>query len=282
MYTLDTRGIGKITWEKLVDASRRGVKVVCAVDFLRKDIKKKAVMALREKGGIFIEYNNPLLFIPYFWEGLRHKVLSRHHEKIILVDDKLFIGSGNMKGEYGGPRFGTSIFHDVYTIIKKAPAGKTLEFMKRTVDPKDQDSLSSVVDKVPLFNDTLTRYRDENDRFDLLFDAPKEYSEVKTRVVEMLASAKKEILIVQPYFQLVPRITREILSARRRGVKVTIVTAHDRDLRVYKHLRNYLLMGPLIDAGCAVYEDMNKYLHMKIYMVDNKKLSLGNFVAGYF
>ena len=37
----------------------------------------------------------------------------RHHEKLIISDDKAMIGSSNIEENYGGLKFGNSMFRDI-------------------------------------------------------------------------------------------------------------------------------------------------------------------------
>ena len=265
-----------ILWEKLLFASARGIQIVCAVDAIRNDISSRGMQKINDYGNkfIFLLYNMPTKFLHYAIRNKFYKTLSRHHEKIIVVDDKAFIGSGNMKEEYGGSILGTNMFRDVYAVIKKGPLKRIFGFMRETVSSKERKYIPNP-DNSEFFNDKMEYYKDENEKFEIYFEAPKQYEEIRKKLIKLMNSAKERIVIVQPYFQRVPSITKAILDARKRGVKVIIITARDRDLMIYHYMPNNILFREFIKKGCEVYEDRNKFLHAKLYFIDNKKFSLG-------
>jgi len=277
MYTIDDTGIYSILCKKLLLAAKRGVQVVCAVDGTKNEISSETMESIRKLGNnfVFLYYNDPKKFFTNFIENTLYKTVSRHHEKIIIVDDKVFTGSGNMKSEYGGPLLGENIFKDIYAIVKKGPTKGIFEFMRSTVYEEERKHVPDPK-FCPFYNDTMRTYKDETESFGYYFEAPNKYKEIRKKLIKMLNSAEDRIVIVQPYFQLVRSITRAFLDARRRGVKVTIITAKDKDLIVYQYIPNFLLFKKLIEEGCEVYEDTSNFLHAKLYIIDNKKFSLGN------
>jgi phosphatidylserine/phosphatidylglycerophosphate/cardiolipin synthase-like enzyme len=62
-----------------------------------------------------------------------------------------------------------------------------------------------------------------------------------------------------------------------RGVRVDLITSAKRDQPVYKHIKNYLLLKKLIKKGLRVYESHEKILHSKVYVFDEKVMTIGSF-----
>ena len=40
-------------------------------------------------------------------------ILSRHHEKLIAIDDTYYVGSSNFTDEYGGSKYGSNHYWDL-------------------------------------------------------------------------------------------------------------------------------------------------------------------------
>jgi len=273
---MDEDGVSKITWEKLLSAAERGVKITYAVDAIKNGVSKSTLNKFRKLGGTYIKYNRPWRFLQYFAEKKRDKMLSRHHEKLIMIDDTVFVGSGNMTGEYGGPELGKHIFNDIYMEINKAPTRSIIEFMNKTVDKKDA-AITPKLNENMFPTDKFNFYKDEDSSLKFYYQAPRLSSDLRLKLLKLIQKAKHKIVIINPYVQLIPLISTAILEARRRGVKVEIVTAREKDLIVYNYIPNYILFKKFIDAGCEVYEYKKTLLHTKLYIIDNKHFSLGSF-----
>lgn len=126
---------------------------------------------------------------------------------------------------------------------------------------------------IKLFDFDFLDTRSEN----FMIENPFNEAENQDRIVQMIKEAKKEIVIVQPYYLRLREIDYYLIDAKRRGVDVTIVTAGKRDQPCYRPLINKKLMNHFIYENMNVYEYMYNYLHMKFYLVDGKYLSIGSF-----
>ena len=71
-------------------------------------------------------------------------------------------------------------------------------------------------------------------------------------------------------------IESRLVAAIERGVKVEIITARRRDQMCYKYFLNSDLFKYLMSKGAEVLEEDYKFLHMKAYFVDGKRLSIGS------
>lgn len=109
-----------------------------------------------------------------------------------------------------------------------------------------------------------------------LEEKPPEYSEIQDIIYSMIKKAKDEIVIIQPYYFRVHKVDDLLIEAKKRGVKVKIITAFARDQPAYKHLYNAELFSHLLKENIQVQEHMYKFLHMKAYYVDHKYLTIGS------
>lgn len=75
----------------------------------------------------------------------------------------------------------------------------------------------------------------------------------------------------------ITKIEDALIAAVEWKVDVEIITARKWDQPVYKDYLNSDLLGRLIEKGVKVYEEPYKYLHMKVYSVDDWYLNIGSF-----
>jgi cardiolipin synthase len=70
---------------------------------------------------------------------------------------------------------------------------------------------------------------------------------------------------------------KDLNDALTRGVKVELITSAKRDQPVYRYVKNYLLLRNLFHENIKMYEYPETLLHMKGYLIDGKKYSIGSF-----
>lgn len=266
MYAMDNSHVANKTLKKLTEAASRGVSVILYVDGWRDGTLANLRSALHAAGGTIKRLNPITSLIPFMRSKWR--AVNRHHEKLVTIDNDVFIGSGNIAGPYAGPKLGTNLFKDLYVVVKRGPLLPVFKFFSTAMEIPFDSAWGEC-------NKTYKSYEDEDESFNYLFEIPGENHELRERIIDMLKAANEKIEIIQPYFENVPQINEELKNALKRGVKVEIVTAKNRDLFAYRHLYNRLLFKDLIGAGCKVYEDPDRYLHMKLYIVDGKCLTCG-------
>lgn len=95
----------------------------------------------------------------------------------------------------------------------------------------------------------------------------------------MIKQAQTNIRIIQPYVQNIDELEDLLIEAmEKRGVKVEIITARNRDQPCYKTFLNSYLFARLHEKGAVVHEEPFKFLHMKAIEVDDgKMMTLGSF-----
>jgi phosphatidylserine/phosphatidylglycerophosphate/cardiolipin synthase-like enzyme len=119
-YDMDHKTIAGITMQKLINASKRGVKVYLIIDDLNFYVDQERVNELHAAGGICIR-NNPFAR----WhrhvfrsKGRISKFFQRNHQKVKLVDDTQFVGSLNVADSYSGVRYGDGSFRDLNAVAE--------------------------------------------------------------------------------------------------------------------------------------------------------------------
>jgi len=282
----------------LREAKRRGVddvRVIVDGSFHR---IPKAVLAHLRDEGVEIRVYHPLTPRHPSW------ILRRMHEKVIVVDGARYITGGRNLGEayFGLAKRKNYVDRDVYvdgpsardadhhfetlwtsahvaqlrvrvTANEKAEAAKRLDEAPRELaragfialdTSRDWSEEASVVPSVTFLHDPLDA--DQGPR-------------VGERLHEMLADAKRLIVIESPYF--VPsRSMRELLLARRaEGVEVVVLTNSLRSTDGLLPQAAYLkYRRSLARAGIQFHEYRGPdTLHAKSIVVDGRLALIGSY-----
>ena len=96
MYHFDDTSIGTMTLYKLMEAAKRGVKVCLMHDVLTCKLHTGMMETLRENGGIVHRLNE----LYRIWNMPGRRYFKRDHEKLIIADGKLLLGSANISEDY--------------------------------------------------------------------------------------------------------------------------------------------------------------------------------------
>ena len=94
-------------------------------------------------------------------------------------------------------------------------------------------------------------------------------------LVPLIQQARHEITLAMAYFLPMGRILRELLRARRRGVRVNVIVPGHSDVKVVqwalRHAYEFLLK-----RGIRIYERRDRMLHSKIMTVDGRWSVIGS------
>jgi phosphatidylserine/phosphatidylglycerophosphate/cardiolipin synthase-like enzyme len=111
-YAMDSSPAADTTLYKLIDAAERGVHVVLCIDNVQLWAKNELLQKLQEKGGKFFILN-PQWQLQSIKKYFTKDVWRRHHEKLIISDNKTLIGSSNIEGSYADIKYGSRSFQDI-------------------------------------------------------------------------------------------------------------------------------------------------------------------------
>jgi phosphatidylserine/phosphatidylglycerophosphate/cardiolipin synthase-like enzyme len=122
------------TLKKLIEARKRGVKVVLYLDDLNYSLDKNLVKELEKLGGSVVSLN-PIA--PYFFEAkfsTYKDMFARHHEKVSIADDRAIVGSSNIADDYSGPLYGSNDFLDLNAIMRNQCLAEIRQLFKDTAE----------------------------------------------------------------------------------------------------------------------------------------------------
>ncbi len=232
---------------KLKEKSKQGVKVVMVLDALGSArLKKESVQSIKEAG---IE----LLFFSHW---LRHT-----HRKILIVDGKTaFVGGVNIGKEF-------SAWRDMQIklegrMVKSISA--SFAYSYEMAGGHDADILA--YRKKALTHRLRTWFLDHWPSRNIF--------SLKSHYIKKISRAKKDILIITPYFTPPKWFVALIDSAVRRGVKVEIIIPQNTDQPLIDRV-NYRYMYELSKIGAHFYlsKEMN---HAKAMLIDRKEGLIGS------
>ncbi|MCM2322366.1 MAG: phosphatidylserine/phosphatidylglycerophosphate/cardiolipin synthase family protein [Oligoflexia bacterium] len=305
-YIVQNDDTGRGFLARLIEAAKRGVDVKLIIDgigtgpFLQITARTCALLV---KGGVKVSVYHPKL-------SMIRKARRRLHNKLLLIDRReAVIGSSNIWNWSSlGRLFESDVIISSHDNALEAPARHFFEIWNssevvETLPPAPVPFNPEVPpDTNPLTEDDVERFVREGrkvrltprshpfftrgEEFDessvvYLHDGAKKRSDwgVFPTLLELIASSRKTIDIVNPYPMFVERLKRAIGEAVSRGVKVRIVTASAEALgSEFAGVRGaYLSQIPYFArTGLDVWEFQPSYLHSKYLIVDGQRAYFGS------
>ncbi len=183
----------------------------------------------------------------------------RDHRKILVIDDDItYIGSANISGYSLNWR----------ESVIRIKGGIAIAF-KQIISQNFRIHNKYFYDK-----QAYTRLMKHNG-LEILRDVPSlAHQPVKKKYLDLIGSAKKEIIIETPYFLPGSSLRKALAEASGRGVKVYVHIPKKSDVGVMDVLTSKYL-GELSEVGIKIFFFMPQNLHAKLFLADRKY-----FVAG--
>ncbi len=185
----------------------------------------------------------------------------RNHQKIIIIDDRIsYLGSCNLTG------YNLSWRELVLksTNIDIALALKNVFLQMFHLYNKYLLEKSIYTRPINVAGMTILR------------DVPSiRRQPVKKKYLRLIRNARKSIIIETPYFLPSFLLRKALMAAAERGVKVTVITPKNSDVKMVDILRNKYL-GMLHKKGVSIQYYTPENLHAKLLFVDNTIFSIGS------
>jgi cardiolipin synthase len=249
----------------LAEASDRGVEVRLLYDVHGSLAVYRRGMRPLERHGVKVAG-----FLPTTDCLRRLNVNFRNHRKAIIVDGRTLItGGSNLSRRYLGSSGGGDCFHD-YTIRVDGPA------VHQANDVFVRDWLFAT--KEDLFNDRYFPAVEACGQWPIFVlegfpdRAP---SPLFQTLLELMACAEKELLIVTPYLVPDRSFLAALQLAARRGCRVELLLPARGDIRVVQYaVESYY--EELLGAGIQIHLYDRKILHAKLMVVDRRWTLFGS------
>jgi phosphatidylserine/phosphatidylglycerophosphate/cardiolipin synthase-like enzyme len=106
-------------------------------------------------------------------------------------------------------------------------------------------------------------------------DSLRHRSDIEEAYLELIASAREEVLIASAYFFPGRRFRRALTEAGRRGVRVTLLLQGRAEYALL-HYASRALYGSLLVAGVRIQEYHRSFMHAKVAVFDGRIACVGS------
>ncbi|AOE70328.1 cardiolipin synthase B [Pseudomonas fluorescens] len=253
----------------LVDAARRGVKVVASLDGFGCGELSPAFLAELAEAGVIVQMFDPASKTL----GIRTNWFRRLHRKIVVVDAQVgFIGGINFSADHLGD-YGPEAKQD-YAVQVVGPAVADLHHFALAQSGRKVRSRRGWRrrDRRP----SLWTSADGDGLVRLIYrDNVQHRDDIEEAYIHALSKAQRRAVIANAYFFPGYRLLREIRNAARRGVHVQLIMQGQPDVLLAK-LAARMLYDYLLKDGVVIHEYCQRPLHGKVALVDDDWSTVGS------
>ena len=254
--------IASLLFDILREKRREGVEVRAMFDGFGNDsnnqpLKKRHLKALREDSIDIVEYS------PIRFPWVNH-IYGRDHRKIVVIDGRIAY-TGDMHCRIEGDA--VNELQRIFMRIWNRTTGENVSGMKYY----NGGTLTNFSGLKP--DTTATSgYK----MIGIINREPGVTPKImRTFYLNAIRQAKDSIHIINPYFTLIPSVTRALTQALRRGVKVEIMLSSKSDIPLTPDCALYQA-HKLMKRGAKVWLYKPGFHHSKIMMVDGLYCTVGS------
>ncbi|MFN5423405.1 MAG: phospholipase D-like domain-containing protein [bacterium] len=266
VYIFEEDQTGKSIALKLINASKRGVKVQMLLDgYASRSLSAHFKNDLRSSG-IGLRFFEPILKGGNFYFG------RRLHHKILVTDaEKALVGGINISDKYNDLP-GKPAWLDWAIKVEGDAAYELYKLCDQLYTKKPNDSIEAVKKII-------------TDKFHERFHCPirirrndwvMNKNEISASYMEMFKNAQREIIIMSSYFIPSTFFKHNILKAAKRGVNIKLILAGLSDVGIAKYAERYLYRWA-VRHGIEIYEYKHNILHGKVAICDNRIVTIGSY-----
>lgn len=271
---------GRAIAAALTERARAGVEVRLMVDaFGSFGIGWKMFDALVAAGGKLHAFHS---LIDVLWRRPSLRLLNRrNHRKLLVIDDRVaFFGGMNIvdaSGIEAGRRPtsaalpSSAAWRDVHVRLSGPDQLRIAACHDRLWrDMHDMPQIS--LPHWPI--DEMLRGDDDGLFF---FDSRPylRYRRMARVLAPLIRRTRHDLTLAMAYFVPVGRVLREMLRARRRGVRVRVVLPAKSDVRLARWAARHFYMR-LLRRGVRIYERQDQMLHSKAMVIDGRVSVVGS------
>lgn len=217
-----------------------------------------------------------------FWELQFLQTLNRrNHRKLLIVDDRIgYFGGMNLVDQRGLATPGDAKARHLPASAGWRDLQVRLVGPKQTEIAREMERLWQWKTRQPITVPPAWPLAEmlENHADDIQFFAsrPSRRSRRIGRVIgPLIRRAEREIIVSMAYFIPIGAVLRELLRARRRGVRVRVVVPGKSDVKLVQWATRHLCRR-LLARGIRIYERKDFMLHSKVIVIDGERTVVGS------
>ena len=273
--------IASLLFDILREKRRQGIEVRALFDGFGNDsnnqpLLKKHVQALRNDSIAIYEYD-PIRFpwVNHLW--------PRDHRKIVVIDGSIaYTGGMNVADYYIKGTEQVGAWRDMHCRIEGGAVNELQLIFCRIWKKVTGEDLGNI--------DYFRGYRPEtfvglksdqapssgHQLVGIINREPHTTNDVMRRFyIDAIDAAQDSIHIINPYFTLIPSVTKALKRAIRRGVKVELLISAKSDIPLTPDCAFYN-MHRMMKHGAHVWLYQDGFHHSKIMMVDGRFCTVGS------
>jgi cardiolipin synthase len=265
MYIYWSGSIGEEFTQALIERAQAGVKVQVLIDALGSQKIEKSIIERMKQAGVQVELYNPVS-----WHSIA-RMNNRTHRKILVVDGSVgYTGGVGIGDEWTGNAQDREHWRDTHFRLEgPAVAQMQAAFMENWIEVTgDVLHGADYFPELPQAGKELAQF---------FVSSPGGGGESAQLLYLMsIAAAGRSIQLSAAYFVPDDNEVRQIVAARKRGVRVQIIVPGKVTDSAVVRSASRSTWGELLRAGVEIYEYQPTFFHVKVMNVDGLWVSVGS------
>lgn len=276
-YMFADDSAGRAIAEALIERARAGLDVRVIYDAIGSQATPSAFFAKLAEAGVQLHAHHTIwetLFKKFSWSLLNR----RNHRKTLVVDEHIgYFGGMNLIDPVDAASKGERVpisagWRDVHVRLLGPQTRELADSYERSWrrehhQPTRWRSRAYRRGRLPFTEPEVIRFFDSGPGF--------KNSRAGRVFARLMRRARNEILLSMAYFIPSGRVLRELLRARKRGVRIRVVVPKDNDVKVVQYALRHLYIK-LLKRGIEIYEREDCMLHSKAMVVDDNWSIVGS------
>lgn len=251
--------------QALIERARAGIKVHLMLDWLGSEKMAPELLNRMSAAGVEIERYHAL-----HWYSLG-KLNNRTHRKVLIVDGKMgFTGGVGIADQWSGHAQDPDHWRDMhFQIVGPVVAQFQAAFL---------DNWIKATGRVLNGETSFPPLAPAGDlKMHMFMSSPAGGSEsMRLMYLMAITAAEQSIDIEAAYFIPDSLMSRELIKARSRGVRIRIVLPDKHIDSETVRIATKRAWGPLLKSGVEIYEYAPTMLHCKMLIFDHYMVSVGS------
>jgi cardiolipin synthase len=251
--------------QALIERARAGIKVHLMLDWLGSEKMSPELLAQMTGAGVEIERYHAL-----HWYSLG-KLNNRTHRKVLIIDGKMgFTGGVGIADQWAGYAQDPDHWRDMHFLVQGPVVA---QFQAAFLDNwiKTTGRVLNGEDYFPALSSAGEL------KMHMFMSSPAGGSEsMRLMYLMAITAAEQSIDIEAAYFIPDPLMSRELLKARARGVKIRILLPDKHIDSETVRVATKRAWGPLLESGVEIHEYEPTMLHCKMLIFDHYMVSVGS------